>query len=174
MAVPVGGGRSRSRSRVCASLGHHQSPFPRNVAGQGPPGHIAGFQLVTFGGEHVSSLEAETGPRAGRSVRSCGSIDHAASSSLSGDPAGRQEPSQSFSHCHAEPTKPTADRYSISHNVYYVTSKIAAQEGRASPVLRSLTLTLGQRSHSIPTASIVKRNPQDLPIISRSRNARLQ
>ncbi len=59
------GGRSRSFGQVCASLGHHQPPFPRNVAGQRPPGHIAGFQLVTFRGEHVPSLEAETGPRAG-------------------------------------------------------------------------------------------------------------
>ncbi|KAG1245108.1 hypothetical protein G6F65_021419 [Rhizopus arrhizus] len=48
-----------------ASLGHHQPPFPRNVAGQRPPGHITGFQLVAFWGEHVPSLEAETGPRAG-------------------------------------------------------------------------------------------------------------
>lgn len=37
----------------------------------------------------------------------------------------RQEPSQSLSHCHAEPTKPTIDRYIISHNVYYVHYSIA-------------------------------------------------
>lgn len=99
------GGRSRSCSQVCASLGHHQSPFPRNVAGQGPPGHVARFKLVTLRGEHVPTLEAETGPRAGQ-VNSVVRIhlDHAASSSLSGEPAGRQEPSQSRSHCQAEPT----------------------------------------------------------------------
>lgn len=45
---------------------------------------------------------------------------HASISSLSGEPAGRQEPSQSLSHCHAEPTKAAVVRYSISHNVYYV------------------------------------------------------
>ncbi|WP_440560224.1 DUF3653 domain-containing protein [Stenotrophomonas sp. STK1_22] len=47
-------------------------------------------------------------------------LNHAAISSLAGVPGRRQEPSQRPSHCHAEPTKPTADRYSISHNVYYV------------------------------------------------------
>lgn len=44
---------------------------------------------------------------------------------MSGERTGRQEPSQSLSHCQAEPTKPTIDRYSISHNVYYVQSRLS-------------------------------------------------
>jgi len=42
-----------------------QPPFPGDVAGQRPPGHVAGVQLVTLRGEHVAALKAETGPRAG-------------------------------------------------------------------------------------------------------------
>lgn len=60
---------------------------------------------MTFGGEHVPSLEPETDPRAGQ-VDTIMGIDlaHAAISSLSGEPTGRQEPSQSRSHCQEEPT----------------------------------------------------------------------
>lgn len=45
--------------------------------------------------------------------------------------------------------EPDHARYGISHNVYYVTGKIATQETRASPVLRSLTSLLA----SVPTQS---------------------
>ena len=58
-------------------------------------------------GGHVPNLESETGPRAGQVDAIMGvDLAHAAISSLSGEPTGRQEPSQSLSHCHAEPRKP--------------------------------------------------------------------
>lgn len=60
------------------------------------------------------------------------------------------------------------------HSVYYVLSRIATQATGAFPTLRSQSLTLGHLAHSIPAALIVKRNPQDLPIISRTGDARLQ
>lgn len=63
----------------------------------------------------MAGLKPETGPRAG--------------SSLSGERTGRQEPSQSHSHCQAEPTKAAQRRIllrarHISHNVYYVQSRL--------------------------------------------------
>jgi len=90
-------GRYRSGGHLDAGLGHHQPPFPGDVAGQRPPGHaVVGINL-----------------------------DHAASSSLSGERAGRQEPSQSRSHYQAEATKAATDRCMISHNVYYVQSRLS-------------------------------------------------
>lgn len=60
---------------------------------------------MTLRGEHVPSLESETGPRAGQFDAIMGiDLAHAAISSLSGEPTGRQEPSQRRSHCQAEPT----------------------------------------------------------------------
>ena len=61
---------------------------------------------MTLRGEHVSTLESKTGPGAGQVDAICMGIDlaHTSISSLSGDPTGRQEPSQSWSHCQAEPT----------------------------------------------------------------------
>lgn len=54
----------------------------------------------------MSTLESKTGPGAGQVDAICMGIDlaHTSISSLSGDPTGRQEPSQSWSHCQAEPT----------------------------------------------------------------------
>lgn len=46
-------------------LSHQQPPFACDVAGQGPPSHVAWLQLMTFGREHVPTLESETGRRAG-------------------------------------------------------------------------------------------------------------
>lgn len=62
----------------------------------------------------------------------------------------------------------------LTHSVYYVPSRIATQATGAFPALRSQSLPLGHLAHSVPTALIVKRNPQDLPIISRTGDARLQ
>lgn len=78
---------------------HHQPPFPGDVAGQRPPGHVAGFEAVTFGGEHVASLKAETGPRAGH-VDAVVRVHrgHAAISSLLGSREGRQDLIQSHTH----------------------------------------------------------------------------
>ena len=45
---------------------HHQPPFPGDVAGQRPPGHVAGFKVMPLGGEHVSTLKAKTGPWSGQ------------------------------------------------------------------------------------------------------------
>lgn len=60
---------------------------------------------MTLRGEHMPSLESETGPRTGQGDAIVGiDLAHAAISSLSGEPAGRQEPSQNRSHCQAEPT----------------------------------------------------------------------
>jgi len=75
---------------------HHQPPFPGDIAGERPPGHTAGFNAVALGGEHVASLKAETGPRAGQvdtvvRVRR----GHAAISSLLGSREGRQDLIQS-------------------------------------------------------------------------------
>jgi hypothetical protein len=72
--------------------------------------------------------------RVAASVRSSAIINlRSRSSSLSGERAGRQEPSQSRSHCHAEQRNVTADRHSISHNVYYVQRSWAAGPSSAQP-----------------------------------------
>lgn len=44
---------------------HQQTPFARYVAGQRPPGHIGGVEVVALRGKHVATLKTETGPRAG-------------------------------------------------------------------------------------------------------------
>lgn len=57
--------RHRSGDNLRSSLVHHRPPLPGDVAGQRPPGHVAGIQLVTLRGEHVAALKAETSPWAG-------------------------------------------------------------------------------------------------------------
>lgn len=60
---------------------------------------------MAFGGEHVSSLKAKTGPWAGQVctvVRV--HLDHAAISSLLGVREGKQEPIQSLIQRQPEPT----------------------------------------------------------------------
>lgn len=44
---------------------------------------------------------------------------------------------------------PGIDGYCISHNVYYVTGKIATQEARASPVLMLSAANLGQLARQL-------------------------
>lgn len=109
------------RRRTCSF--HHPAPFLRLAGGERQPGQIFREQFAAFGGDQAITEERKTGPRAGQVdtvVRV--ELNHAAISSLAGVPGRRQEPSQRLSHCHAEPTKAAAARYSISHNVYYVQS----------------------------------------------------
>lgn len=80
-------------------VGPDRPPFPGDVAGQRPPGHVARLKAVAFRGEHVASLKAETGPRAGHFdavVRV--HRGHAAISSLLGSREGRQDLIQSQTH----------------------------------------------------------------------------
>jgi hypothetical protein len=56
-----GADRVATSARVSAIIRRHS----RAMLQVSPSGHIAGFQLVTFGGEHVAALKPETGPRAG-------------------------------------------------------------------------------------------------------------
>lgn len=64
-------------------------------------------------------------------------LDHAASSSLSGERAGRQEPSQSRNHCHAEPTNPaTTDRaFRIMYIMLKASPRTLAYRSPQSPAL---------------------------------------
>lgn len=72
---------------LSASLVHHHAPVLSNVAGQRPPGPVAGFELEVFGRKHVAALKAETGPRAGQIDTIMGiDLAHAATRVLSKNP----------------------------------------------------------------------------------------
>lgn len=92
-------------------------PLACNVAGQGAPGHVAWLKLMTFGREHVLTLESQTGPGAGWIYAVVGiHLDHAANSSLTGERAGRQEPSQK--------PQPLPDRADEPDQAKYITFRI--------------------------------------------------
>lgn len=138
------------------------------------------FELMAFRSEHVLTVELETSPRAGQ-VNSVVGVDpdHAASSSLSGELVGRQEPSQGFSHCQAEPAK--AAQHSrlcrtciISHNVYYVHNGPAVSSSlqpliptpRTSSEPQLDQSTCGNRVHAITNSHAQSASPAAHPSLN--------
>lgn len=111
------GRRTHSTDHLREGLGHHQPPFPRDVSGQRPPGHIAGLQLVTLRVNMCPPWKPIS------SIRSCGSI----SIMLQAHPCrGSQQGGKSRAGASAiamrSRRRPRLSGYVISHNVYYVQS----------------------------------------------------